>query len=83
MARKASSTQASAMPRVLLAMVPASCEIGSATLNARITSAIPTSMVVGMLIRVSTSHLALSLRIRRCSTQGRSSTLSTKVSAAE
>ena len=49
------STIAIAMPSVLRVIVPASCEIGSARLKAKTTSAIPASRVVGMLISVSTS----------------------------
>ena len=72
-----------AMPSVLRVTVLASCEIGSARLKANTTSAMPISMVVGMLISVSTSHLMFSLRISRCSIQGSAITLSTRVSAAE
>ena len=45
------------MPSVPRATVPASCEIGSARLNAKITSTMPKSIMVGMLISVSTSQL--------------------------
>src|SRR6267378_3467371 len=78
-----SSMLASAMPRVERVTVPASCEIGAARLKARITSRMPTSMVVGMLIRVSTSHFTFSLRIRRCRIHGSRMTFSTRVTAAE
>ena len=59
--RKASSTQASAMPRVERVTVPDSSEIGSARLKAKITSTMPISMVVGMLIIGSTSRSTSSL----------------------
>ena len=59
------------------------CEIGAARLKEKITSAMPTSMVVGMLIIVSTSQRTFSLRIKRCSSQGSTSTLSNSVSPAE
>ena len=81
--RKESSTQASAMPTVERMVVPESCEIGCATLKETITSRMPTSIVVGMLSSVSTSHLTDSRRIRRCRIQGRASTLRSKVSAAD
>ena len=45
------------MPSVARVTVLASCEIGSARLKAKITSTMPISIVVGMLISVSTSHL--------------------------
>ena len=74
---------ASAMPSVLRVMVADSSEMGSARLKANTTRPMPISMVVGMLISVSTSHLMFSLRIRRCSIQGRTSTFSNSVSPAE
>src|SRR6266480_4528412 len=78
-----SSMLASAMPRVERVTVPASCEIGAARLKARITSRMPTSIVIGMLIRVLTSHFTFSLRIRRCRIHGSRVTFSTRVTAAE
>ena len=72
------------MPSVLSVIVPASCEIGAARLNAKITSTMPISIVVGMLISVSTSQLHVrAARIRRCRIHGSSTTLSTSVSSAE
>ena len=64
--RKASSTQANAMPMVERVIVPESCEIGWATLKATMTSAMPMSMMVGMLSSVSISHLTDRRRISRC-----------------
>ena len=52
-------------------------------IEGKITSTMPTSIVVGMLISVSTSHLTFSLRIKRCSSHGNTSTLSNNVSPAE
>ena len=78
-----SSTPASAMPINPRVMPSVSCEIGAARLKAKITSAMPTSMVVGMLIRVSTSQRTFSLRIKRCSNHGNSSTFSASVNPAE
>src|SRR3546814_937510 len=43
----------------------------------------PTSMVVGMLIRVSTSQRTFRRSITRCSSHGINTTLSAKVSAAD
>jgi hypothetical protein len=81
--RNDSSTQASAMPSVPLASVDDSCEIGIARLKAKMTMPMPISIVVGMLISVSTSQRICRRSITRCSSQGMSSTLSTKVMAAE
>ena len=78
-----SSTQASAIPSEPPAMDDDRREIGKARLKEKITSAIPTSMVVGMLIRVSTSQRTLSLRITRCSIQGIKMTLSSRVKTPE
>ena len=71
------------MPSVARVTVLASCEIGSARLNENTTSTMPMIIVVGTLIRPSTSHLTSSLRISRCRSHGSSTTLSTSVSAAE
>ena len=81
--RKASITTARAMPSVPRVMVWDSSEIGNATLKATMTRTMPTSIVVGMLIRASTSPLTLSWRTRRCRIHGSSSTLSASVSPAE
>jgi hypothetical protein len=81
--RKASMTLASAMPRVPRLMVLESCEIGRATLKAMITRTMPTSMVVGTLMRPSTSAFTCSLRTRRCRIHGSRITFSTRVRAAE
>ena len=53
------------------------------TIETRITSTIPISMVVGMLIRVSTSHFTLSRRIRRWRIHGSRNTLSRRVRPAD
>ena len=71
------------MPSVERVTVLASCEIGTARLNAKTTSTMPISIVVGMLISPSTSQLTSSLRISRCRIHGSSTTLSTSVSPAE
>ena len=63
--RKDSMTQASAMPSVARVTVLASCVIGTARLKEKTTSTMPTSIVVGMLISGSTSHLTSSCRISR------------------
>ena len=81
--RNASSTVAIAMPSVLFVMVPAISEIGVARLNAKMTSAIPISIVVGMFKSGSTSQRTLSARVSRCRIHGSSSTLSTSVSSAD
>jgi len=78
-----SSTQASAMPSVLRATEADNAEIGAASVNAKMTSTMPTSMVVGMLSSGSTSHLTARRWISRCSSHGSSSTFRTSVSAAE
>ena len=80
---KDSSTQASAMPSVLCAMDEDSLAIGSARLKANTTSRMPISMVVGILISVSTSHLTLRRSIKRCNRIGITITLVTSVNAAE
>ena len=81
--RNDSSTLAIAMPSVLRVMVSAHCEIGSARLNEKITSPMPISMVSGMLISVSTSHLMLRRTISRCNNHGSTITFSTSVINAE
>jgi hypothetical protein len=81
--RNESSTLARAMASVLRVRVPAIWEIGVASANAKITSAIPTSIVVGMLISVSTSQRTSSRLMARCSTKGMTITLSTTVIAAD
>ncbi|MCY1552740.1 hypothetical protein D9M68_891560 [compost metagenome] len=81
--RKDIRTQASAMPSVPLASADDRCEIGMARLNEKITTPMPMSMVVGMLIRVSTSQRMPRRSITRCSSQGISSTLSRKVRPAD
>ncbi|MBK8016226.1 MAG: hypothetical protein IPK20_05530 [Betaproteobacteria bacterium] len=81
--RKASSTQAVAMPRVPRVTVPAKAEIGSATLNDTITSATPTSMVAGMFSTGSTPPAISRRRTRRRRMSGSATTLSASVSAAE
>ena len=73
--RNDSITHAIAMPSVARVTVLASCEIGSARLNENTTSTMPISIVVGMLIRPSTSHCTSSLRISRCSSHGSSDDL--------
>src|SRR3989338_11562245 len=78
-----SSTQASAMPSVLCTMDEDSLAIGSARLKANTTNRMPSGMVVGILISVSTSHLTLSLSISRCNRIGMTITLVTSVIAAE
>ncbi len=81
--RKDSSTQASAMPSVPRATECENSEIGSARLNAKITSTMPTSIMVGMLMSVSMSHFTFSRRISRCRISGSTTTLSTNVMPAE
>ena len=71
------------MPSVARVTVLASCEIGTARLNENTTSTMPTSIVVGMLISGSTSHLTSSCRISRYSSHGSRITLSSSVSPAD
>ena len=71
------------MPSVPRATDTDSCEIGSARLKAKITSTIPSSIVVGMLISISMSQRTFSRTMSRCSSHGIITTFSTKVSAAE
>ena len=81
--RKDSMTTASAIPSVLRLTVLASSEIGWAEPNEKITSTIPISMVVGILMSVSVSHFTSSLRIRRYRIHGRTMTFSASVRPAE
>ena len=81
--RKESRTLAIAMPSVERVSVFAICEIGVASANAKITSPMPISIVVGMLIKVSTSQRTSSRSMSRCSTHGMSTTFTSTVSAAE
>ena len=76
-------THASAIPSEPPASESDRRDTGKARLKAKITSAMPTSMVVGMFSSVSTSQRTLSLAIMRCSIQGIKITLSTSVSAPE
>ncbi len=73
-----SSTQASAMPSVPRAIESESRAIGRARLKAKITSTMPISIVVGMLISVSTSQRTLRRSITRCSSIGIRITLSSE-----
>ena len=81
--RNESMTTASAMPSVLRAIVVDICVIGWASPNANTTSTIPTSIVVGMLIRGSVSQRTFRRAIRRWRIHGRSSIFSATDSAAE
>ena len=81
--RNDSITLAIAMPSVARVTVLASCEIGYARLNANTTSTMPISIVVGTLMSPSTSHFTSSLRISRCRSHGRSTTLSASVRPAD
>ena len=63
--------------------VLASCEIGSARLNANTTSTMPISIVVGMLISVSTSQLHVELADQPVQEPRQQHTLSASVSAAD
>ena len=54
------------MPSVPRAIERENSEIGSARLNAKTTSPMPTSIIVGMLMRVSMSHFTFRRRMRRC-----------------
>ena len=81
--RNASSSAASAIPSVPRVTVPASSDTGCARLNARMTSSSPTSIVVGMLISVSTSHFTSSRRMSRCRIHGSRNTLSASVRPAD
>jgi len=77
--RKDNITHDSAIPSEPPASELDKRETGSARLKEKITSAMPTSMVVGTLSKVSMSQRTLSLRIMRCSIQGIKITLSTSV----
>src|SRR3989338_8354344 len=81
--RNDSSTLAIAMPSVERVSVFAICEIGAASEKAKMASPMPTSMVAGILIRVSTSQRTFNRSISRCSTHGMRITLSSTVRPAE
>src|SRR3569833_2665427 len=81
--RKASSTQAMAMPRVERVTVPDISEMGSARLKAKLTSTMPISIVVGMLIIGSTTRFTFCFFTKKKKNQDKAITLSPRVMAAE
>ena len=81
--RKDNNTLASAIPSVPRAIEADRPAIGVARLKAKITSTMPASSVVGMLISVSTSQRTFSRSITRCRSHGIRNTLSASVSPAD
>ena len=71
------------MPSVLRVIAEDSCAIGCASVNAKTTTTIPISMVVGMLSWDSVSQRTSSRTTRRCRIHGSRITLSPSDKAAD